>query len=56
MSVARLQLIARNNYGIELTLEEVRGRIEAYHQLCQSWTATWRTSSTPGSPSPGRSA
>jgi DNA polymerase I len=34
MGAARLQLIARNNYGIELTLEEVEGRIVAYHRLC----------------------
>jgi len=34
MAAARLQLIARNNYGIELTLEEVQGRIDAYHRLC----------------------
>lgn len=34
MGPSRLQQIARASYGIELTLEEVEQRIEAYHQLC----------------------
>jgi hypothetical protein len=34
MGAARLQGIAKGGYGIELSLPEVAGRIEAYHALC----------------------
>jgi hypothetical protein len=38
MGAARLQRIAKNGYGIELTLEEVEQRIQAYHTLCPELT------------------
>jgi DNA polymerase I-like protein with 3'-5' exonuclease and polymerase domains len=34
MGAERLRRIAKASYGKELTLEEVQGRIHAYHQLC----------------------
>jgi DNA polymerase I-like protein with 3'-5' exonuclease and polymerase domains len=34
MGVDTLQKIAKNNYGQELTHEEVQERIDAYHRLC----------------------
>ena len=34
MGAATLQRLARASYGIELSLEEVERRIEAYHQAC----------------------
>jgi hypothetical protein len=34
MGAARLQRIAKNGYGIELTLEQVEQRIAAYESLC----------------------
>jgi hypothetical protein len=34
MQARRLQQVARASYGIELTLEQVQERIDAYHRLC----------------------
>ena len=34
MGAKRLRQIAKTSYGKDLTLEEVQGRIQAYHELC----------------------
>ena len=34
MGAERLRRVAKASYGKDLTLEEVQGRIEAYHELC----------------------
>jgi 5'-3' exonuclease len=38
MGAKTLQSIAKANYGIDLTLEQVQQRIEAYHRLCPELT------------------
>jgi hypothetical protein len=39
MGEERLQQIARNNYGVDLTLDQVKQRIQAYHALCPELSA-----------------
>ena len=48
MGPERLRQIARASYGIELTGEEVAGRIRAYQRLCRNSRSSWRTSGASG--------
>ena len=54
MGPERLRQIAKASYGVDLTLEEVEERIEAYHGFARSWTASWTTRWTPAWSSPRR--
>jgi hypothetical protein len=48
MGAARLQQVAKASYGKDLTLEEVQGRIRAYHRLCPELDAFLADEVDPG--------
>ncbi len=48
MGAERLQRLAHSSYGIELTMEEVQQRIEAYHRLCPELDAFLKDESDVG--------